>query len=117
MGKIVDEYEKIKAKDKETLLLFKMGKFYIFIGDDADYINKYMVLKKTKFSNKYEKCGFPCDKIDAYKNVFNNLNLKVKIIDYLEEDYIKNLLLKTDYEKLSKKEAIDILLKIKAYYE
>ena len=43
MGKIVDEYEKIKAKDKETLLLFKMGKFYIFIGDDADYINKYMV--------------------------------------------------------------------------
>ena len=39
------------------------------------------------------------------------------IIDYLKEDYIKNLLLKTDYEKLSKKEAIDILLKIKAYYE
>lgn len=39
------------------------------------------------------------------------------IIDYLEEDYIKNLLLKTDYEKLSKKEAIDILLKINAYYE
>lgn len=49
MGKIVDEYEKIKAKDKETLLLFKMGKFYIFIGDDADYINKYMVLKKLSF--------------------------------------------------------------------
>ena len=47
---------------------------------EDEKINDYMVLKKTKFSNEYDKCGFPVDRIDAYKRVFKNLNLKVLLM-------------------------------------
>lgn len=116
MSKIVKEYKRLKNKDSNKLYLFKVGTFYIFIADDAEYINNYMVLKKTKFTNDYIKCGFPCSKIDDYKRVFNNLHLNVEIIDEVKDSDILNIL-NVDIDNLSKEEAISILKEIKLYYE
>jgi len=81
MSVIYDKYKRLKENDDSYLYLFKVGTFYIFLSDDADYINNYMVLKKTMFSKDVMKCGFPVSKIEDYLRVFKNLNLKVKIVE------------------------------------
>lgn len=81
MSKILDKYYELKSVDKDKLYLFKSGKFYIFVGEDCDYIRKYMVLKKVKFTNDVYKCGFPENVLEEYMSVFNNLKLNVTIID------------------------------------
>ena len=58
MSKIYNEYLKLKAQNADKLYLFKSGKFYIFVGEDCDTINNYVVLKKTNFSQESQKCGF-----------------------------------------------------------
>lgn len=92
MSKIYNKYLELKSKDSETLYLFHNGRFYIFIADDADLINQYVVLKKTKFTKETYKCGFPDSCIDDYLRVFHNHGLKIEIIEpsSLIEDSTKN---------------------------
>lgn len=117
MSKLVNEYLRLKRKDKKKIYLFKNGNFYIFLGDDAKYINEYMVLKQTKFSKEYLKCGFPINKIDDYKRVFKNLKLNIEIInEYGNKNPIEELK-KCDIDKLSHEESILLLKEIKEYYE
>lgn len=117
MSKIVNEYLRLKRKNKDKLYLFKSGNFYIFIGDDASYVNNYMVLKKTKFTNEYDKCGFPVNKIDDYKKVFKNINLNVEVIDdYNSLNPIEELK-KIDIDNLNKNDAVALLKEIKEYYD
>ena len=117
VSKIVREYNRLKSKNKDKLYLFKVGKFYIFIGEDANIINNYMVLKITKFSNEYDKCGFPVERLDDYLRVFKNLKLDVEVIDEIQDiDVIKELK-NINIDELSKEDAINLLKEIKSYYE
>ena len=119
MSKIVEKYEELKQVDNSKLYLFKSGKFYIFIGDDCDYINEYIVLKKTKFSGEYYKCGFPVDSIDNYLRVFNNHNLNVEIItdfhvdNSKKESDIVDMVKKINPDKMTPLEALNFLYKLK----
>lgn len=117
MSKLINEYRRLKKRNNKKIYLFKNGNFYIFIGDDAEYINNYMVLKKTKFSNEYLKCGFPISKIIDYKKVFKNLNLNIEIIDNINDlnpiEGLKNI----NIVELNKEEAILLLKQIKEYNE
>ena len=70
MSKIYNKYLELKNNNPKKLYLFHSGKFYIFLADDADIINQYVVLKKTKFTKEIYKCGFPDSVIDDYKRVF-----------------------------------------------
>lgn len=95
MSKVYDKYLQLKEEDAEKLYLFKNGNFYIFIAEDADYINNYVVLKRVKFTKEVFKCGFPINALDDYLRVFNNHNLKIEIIESISEenviDYIKSI--------------------------
>ncbi len=81
MSKIYNKYLELKSENAQKLYLFHSGKFYIFIADDADYINQYVVLKKTKFTNEVLKCGFPDDRYDDYMRVFQNHKLDISVIE------------------------------------
>ena len=105
MSKIYAKYLELKEKDKEKLYLFKSGKFYIFIADDCDAINDYVVLKKVKFTNEVYKCGFPENVLEDYLRVFKNHNLNNNSI----YDIIKN----TDINKITPLEALKILENLK----
>lgn len=95
MSKIYNQYLKLKQKDSQSLYLFRCGKFYIFIADDCEIINDYVVLKKTKFTNECMKCGFPINVLDEYLRVFRNHNLSVQVIEEIEDFSInKNEILK-----------------------
>ena len=81
MSKIYKYFLELKEKDKDTMYLFKSGKFHIFVGEDADKINEYVVLKKTNLTSQVKKCGFPDISHDEYIKVFKNHLLRVKEID------------------------------------
>lgn len=124
MSKIYDRYLELKCKEENKLYLFKSGKFYIFIDRDADTINDYLVLKKTKFTKETYKCGFPTDRIEDYIRIFDKHNLKVEIIENVEpvnnedqqynEKYIKikQLLNGVDLNLITPIESINYLEKI-----
>ena len=119
MSKIYNEYLKLKAQNANKLYLFKSGKFYIFVGDDCDIINNYVVLKKTNFSQESQKCGFPETVLDDYLRVFKNHNLDIEVVKEFSTDndkvnpklskYIKNI----DINKITPLEAFSHLVKIK----
>lgn len=81
MSKIYNKYLKLKEENSNQLYLFHSGKFYIFIDEDADFINQYVVLKKTKFTNEVLKCGFPDNRLEDYLRVFSNHGLNISIIE------------------------------------
>ena len=115
MSKIYNEYLRLKKIDNNKLYLFKCGKFYIFLGDDCDLINEYLVLKKTSFCKETNKCGFPINSLEQYLKVFNNHKLNIEIIDEIEnndKDIITELS-KIDVDKITPIEAIVILKKLK----
>jgi len=81
MSKIYDKYLELKRKDSNKLYLFHCGNFYIFLAEDADLINNYVVLKKTKFTRDVLKCGFPVGSKEEYLKVFHNQNLNIEIVE------------------------------------
>ena len=115
MSKIYNEYLKLKSIDSSKLYLFKSGKFYIFLGDDCDLINEYVVLKKTPFCKETSKCGFPINSLEQYLKVFNNHKLNIEIIEEIiqdEKNIIKELE-KIDINNITPLESIVILKKLK----
>lgn len=115
MSKIYDKYIELKKMDNNKLYLFKSGKFYIFIAEDCDTINDYIVLKKVPFSTTY-KCGFPDSSLEQYLRVFKNQKLNIEIIEKIEEhskysivDEIKML----DLDNMSPKNALILLYRYK----
>lgn len=89
MSEIYKSYVKLKENDKEKMYLFKSGNFYIFLGEDADKINEYIVLKKTFFCKEAMKCGFPTNSLDDYMKVFHNHGFKIQIVDDTQEKVLK----------------------------
>lgn len=77
MSRIYEKYLELKENDNNALYLFRCGNFYIFIADDCDTINEYVVLKKVLFTKDIYKCGFPINSLNDYMRVFNNHKLNV----------------------------------------
>ena len=113
---IYQKYLQLKKEDANKLYLFKSGKFYIFVGEDCDTINDYVVLKKVKFSSESYKCGFPADVLDNYIRVFKNHNLDVEVIDRLKtniDDSIKEKIINLDIDSITPLQALNILKDVK----
>lgn len=81
MSKIYDKYLDLKRKDSNKIYLFHCGNFYIFLAEDADLINNYVVLKRTKFTKDVMKCCFPTGSKEEYLKVFQNQNLNIEVIE------------------------------------
>lgn len=110
--KIYEKYKYLKKENNDKMYLFKNGGFYIFIAEDADKINEYMVLKKTPFTKEVMKCGFPVGSLDDYMKVFNNHQLDVEIIGQTTEESL-NLLDNINLDEITPLEALNILYKLK----
>ncbi len=117
MSKIYDKYLELKAIDNDKMYLFKSGKFYIFVSEDCDKINNYVVLKKVKLSNEIQKCGFPENVLDEYLRVFKNHNLNIEIIkDFTllnKKETLEDFILNIDINTITPIEALELLNRIK----
>ena len=116
MSKIYSKYLELKHENPNKMYLFKSGKFYIFLADDCEKINEYVVLKKVNFSREIKKCGFPDSVLDNYLKVFKNHHLEIEIItDFTLNhpinlyEYITNL----DIDNMTPIEAFNYLVQIK----
>ena len=86
MGKLYTKYKSLKEKDTSILYLFRSGIFYIGLDEDAKNISKITTLCLTNLNKDVVKCGFPKNSIDKYMEIFNNLELDIKIVNNNDKD-------------------------------
>lgn len=110
--KIYEKYKELKQNDNDKMYLFRSGGFYIFLAEDADKINEYMVLKKTPFTKETMKCGFPVGSLEDYVKVFNNHGLNIEIIEPEDNNPLK-MLESISLDSITPLEALKILYELK----
>lgn len=85
---ILKQYNEIKSKFQDSILLFRMGDFYETFFDDAKFISS--VLNITLTSREYSEkeiplAGFPIKSADQYILKLVSTGKKIAIADQLEE--------------------------------
>lgn len=118
MSKLYQKYEKLKENNEDLIYLFLCGNFYIALDSDAIILNELFGMKLTKFSNLCDKCGFPKNSLEKYVNMFEEKNIKYRLIendldDKDKLDKIYNMLKDINIENLSNEDLKDIILIIK----
>lgn len=106
MSKLLRQYNELKNQDSSCIYLFRVGIFYNILNSDAKMLNEKIGLKITNLSPDIIKCGFPISKIDKYKTILSEKNIKFKIIDNLPNemttiDYMNNVEIKQILNKIS----------------
>lgn len=85
---LMTQYNSIKAKYPDALLLFRVGDFYETFGQDAIKTSQILGIVLTKRSNgdsHIELAGFPHHSIDSYLPKLVRAGLRVAICDQLED--------------------------------
>ncbi len=85
----MQQYNAIKAKYPDALLLFRVGDFYETFSDDAITTSKILGIVLTKRSNgaaaEMELAGFPYHALDTYLPKLVRAGQRVAICDQLED--------------------------------
>lgn len=85
---LMTQYNGIKGKYPDALLLFRVGDFYETFGEDAIRASKILGIVLTKRANgdgHIELAGFPHHSIDTYLPKLVRAGLRVAICDQLED--------------------------------
>ncbi|WP_027377002.1 DNA mismatch repair protein MutS [Kaistella palustris] len=85
---LMTQYNTIKAKYPDALLLFRVGDFYETFGSDAVRTSQILGIVLTKRANgegHIELAGFPHHSIDSYLPKLVRAGLRVAICDQLED--------------------------------
>lgn len=84
-----EQYDRIKAENPDSLLLFKMGDFYEAFHDDAEVIAKKLGLTITTRSRKSENpipmSGFPYHQLEAYLGKLVKEGFRVAICEQVPD--------------------------------
>ena len=85
---LMTQYNSIKAKYPDALLLFRVGDFYETFGADAIKASQILGIVLTKRNNgdsHIELAGFPHHSVDSYLPKLVRAGLRVAICDQLED--------------------------------
>ncbi|ROI01395.1 DNA mismatch repair protein MutS [Chryseobacterium sp. G0240] len=85
---LMTQYNNIKAKYPDALLLFRVGDFYETFGQDAVKTSQILGIVLTKRNNgegSVELAGFPHHSIDSYLPKLVRAGMRVAICDQLED--------------------------------
>lgn len=85
---LMTQYNNIKAKYPDALLLFRVGDFYETFGQDAIRASQILGIVLTKRNNgdsHIELAGFPHHSVDSYLPKLVRAGLRVAICDQLED--------------------------------
>ncbi|WP_297984735.1 DNA mismatch repair protein MutS [uncultured Chryseobacterium sp.] len=85
---LMAQYNSIKAKYPDALLLFRVGDFYETFGQDAIKTSQILGIVLTKRANgegHIELAGFPHHSVDSYLPKLVRAGLRVAICDQLED--------------------------------
>jgi len=85
----MQQYNRIKVKHPDTILLFRVGDFYETFGEDAVVAAKVLGIILAKRGNgsasEIELAGFPYHSLDTYLPKLVRAGLKVAVCDQLED--------------------------------
>ena len=86
---LMKQYNSIKAKYPDAILLFRVGDFYETFGEDAVRASKILGIVLTKRANgsasHIELAGFPHHSLDSYLPKLVRAGYRVAICDQLED--------------------------------
>ena len=85
---LMKQYNSIKSKYPNAILLFRVGDFYETFGSDAELSSKILGITLTKRSNGSSNdalAGFPHHALDTYLPKLVRAGLRVAICDQLED--------------------------------
>jgi len=86
---LMQQYNRIKVKHPDTILLFRVGDFYETFGEDAVVAAKVLGIILAKRGNgsasEIELAGFPYHSLDTYLPKLVRAGLKVAVCDQLED--------------------------------
>ena len=98
------QYNSIKAKYPDALLLFRVGDFYETFGEDAIVASKILNIVLTKRANGaaayIELAGFPHHSIDTYLPKLVKAGHRVAICDQLEDPKLTKKIVKRGVTEL-----------------
>lgn len=100
----MQQYNSIKAKYPDALLLFRVGDFYETFGSDAVRCSKILDIVLTKRANgsasHIELAGFPHHALDTYLPKLVRAGLRVAICDQLEDPKMTKTIVKRGVTEL-----------------
>ena len=90
---IKKQYEEMKAKHPDAVLLFRVGDFYEAYGEDAKIAADVLGITLTKRKDEI-MAGFPHHAIDAYLPILVRAGKRVAFCDQLEDPKLTKKLVK-----------------------
>lgn len=101
---LMKQYNSIKAKYPDALLLFRVGDFYETFGEDAVKASGILGIVLTKRANgaaaTLELAGFPHHSLDTYLPKLVRAGLRVAICDQLEDPKLTKTIVKRGVTEL-----------------
>ncbi len=101
---LMKQYNAIKAKYPDALLLFRVGDFYETFGNDAVKTANILGIVLTKRANGYasfiELAGFPHHSLDSYLPKLVRAGQRVAICDQLEDPKMTKTIVKRGVTEL-----------------
>lgn len=101
---LMKQYNAIKAKYPDALLLFRVGDFYETFGDDAVTASKVLGIVLTKRANGaasyVDLAGFPHHSLDTYLPKLVRAGHRVAICDQLEDPKLTKKIVKRGVTEL-----------------
>ena len=101
---LMKQYNQIKARHPEALLLFRVGDFYETFGQDAIKTSKILGIILTKRKNgsasEIELAGFPHHSLDTYLPKLVRAGQRVAICDQLEDPKMTKTIVKRGVTEL-----------------
>jgi DNA mismatch repair protein MutS len=101
---LMKQYNSIKAKYPDAILLFRVGDFYETFGEDAVKASKVLGITLTKRANgsasHIELAGFPHHSLDSYLPKLVRAGFRVAICDQLEDPKLTKTIVKRGITEL-----------------
>ena len=101
---LMKQYNQIKAKHPQALLLFRVGDFYETFGEDAITASKILGIILTKRGagspSEIELAGFPHHSLDTYLPKLVRAGQRVAICDQLEDPKMTKTIVKRGVTEL-----------------
>lgn len=101
---LMKQYNQIKAKHPQALLLFRVGDFYETFGEDAITASRILGIVLTKRGNgaagPIELAGFPHHSMDTYLPKLVRAGQRVAICDQLEDPKMTKTIVKRGVTEL-----------------
>ncbi len=100
---LMQQYNQIKARHPQAMLLFRVGDFYETFGEDAIKASKILgivLTKRRNGSSHIELAGFPHHSMDTYLPKLVRAGQRVAICDQLEDPKMTKTIVKRGVTEL-----------------